>query len=70
NQGPGAVVLTETDLGYRCRCQRESLMATLSGFTQDQLEDLFREGDPIEVRCDYCGTVYPITRAELPGAPS
>lgn len=70
NQGPGAVVLTETDLGYRCRCQRESLMATLSGFTRDQLEDLFREGDPIEVRCDYCGTVYPITRAELPGAPS
>lgn len=67
NQGEGATVLTETELGYRCRCQRETLVSTMSGFTADQLEDLFRAGDPIEVRCDYCGKVYPIARAELPG---
>ncbi|HTL98720.1 MAG TPA: Hsp33 family molecular chaperone HslO [Holophagaceae bacterium] len=70
NQGKGATVLTETDIAYRCRCQRDTLVSTMSGFTADQLEDLFREGDPIEVRCDYCGKVYPITRAELPGAAS
>ena len=70
NQGAGATVLTEMDLAYRCRCQRDTLVATMSGFTAEQLEDLFREGDPIEVRCDYCGKVYPITRAELPGAVS
>jgi molecular chaperone Hsp33 len=68
NQGPGATVLSETELAYRCRCARETLVATMSGFSSEQVEDLFREGDPIEVRCDYCGTVYPITRAELPGA--
>ena len=67
NQGPGATVLTETELGYRCRCQRETLVSTMSGFTPDQIEDLFKAGDPIEVRCDYCGKVYPIARAELPG---
>jgi len=70
NQGKGATVLTETDIAYRCRCQRDTLVSTMSGFSADQLEDLFREGDPIEVRCDYCGKVYPITRAELPGAAS
>ena len=69
NQGPGATALSETDLAYRCRCARETLVSTMSGFTAEQVEDLFREGDPIEVRCDYCGKVYPITRAELPGAP-
>jgi molecular chaperone Hsp33 len=67
NQGEGATVLTEMELGYRCRCQRETLVSTLSGFTEGQIEDLFRAGDPIEVRCDYCGKVYPIARAELPG---
>lgn len=70
NQGPGATVLSETELAYRCRCARETLVATMSGFSTEQVEDLFREGDPIEVRCDYCGKVYPITRAELPGAPA
>ncbi|MBS1766887.1 MAG: Hsp33 family molecular chaperone HslO [Acidobacteria bacterium] len=70
NQGPGATVLSETDLAYRCRCARESLVSTMAGFSAEQREDLFREGDPIEVRCDYCGKVYPITRAELPGTPA
>lgn len=69
NQGPGATLLSETDLAYRCRCARETLVSTMAGFSAEQREDLFREGDPIEVRCDYCGKVYPITRAELPGAP-
>ena len=67
NQGEGSIVLTEAELGYRCRCQRETLVSTLTGFTTDQLDDLFKAGDPIEVRCDYCGKLYPIARAELPG---
>lgn len=70
NQGKGATVLSDTALDYRCRCEKASLVATLSGFSESQREDLFREGDPIEVRCDYCGTVYPITRADLPGIAS
>ncbi|HXC17895.1 MAG TPA: Hsp33 family molecular chaperone HslO [Holophagaceae bacterium] len=70
SQGQGATVLTDADLDYRCRCQKASLVGTLSGFTQAQREDLFAEGDPIEVRCDYCGKVYHITRADLPGVPS
>ncbi|HET8902344.1 MAG TPA: Hsp33 family molecular chaperone HslO [Holophagaceae bacterium] len=70
NQGEGATVLTDAELDYRCRCQKASLVGTLSGFTAAQREDLFAEGDPIEVRCDYCGKVYHITRADLPGVPS
>ena len=65
NQGPGADILTTTELVYRCRCTREALLGTLQGFSADQKADLFREGEPIEVRCDYCGTVYPIHRADL-----
>jgi molecular chaperone Hsp33 len=67
NQGPGAQLLTDTDLFYRCRCSRDTLMATLKGFASDQKEGLFTEGEPIEVRCDYCGTVYPIYKLDLLG---
>ncbi|HET6329827.1 MAG TPA: Hsp33 family molecular chaperone HslO [Holophagaceae bacterium] len=70
NQGKGATVLTDAELDYRCRCQKASLVGTLSGFTAAQREDLFAEGDPIEVRCDYCGKRYAISRADLPGAAS
>jgi molecular chaperone Hsp33 len=67
NQGPGAQVLSETLLSYGCRCSRATLLASLRGFAQAQREELFQEGGPVEVRCDYCGTVYWITREELLG---
>jgi molecular chaperone Hsp33 len=67
NQGPGATELSRTDLFYRCRCSREALMATLKGFAEDQKASLFSEGEPIEVRCDYCGRVFPIFMADLQG---
>lgn len=70
NRGQGATVLTDAQLDYRCRCRKESLVGTLAGFTGAQREDLFAEGDPLEVRCDYCGKVYRISRADLPGAAS
>ena len=70
NQGKGATLLSTLDLDYHCRCQKESLTGTLAGFTETQREDLFRGGEPLEVRCDYCGKVYHISRADLPGARS
>lgn len=65
NQGPGASILSTTELVYRCRCTREALLGTLKGFSPEQKEDLFKEGEPIEVRCDYCGTLYALGRGDL-----
>ncbi|HJW08672.1 MAG TPA: Hsp33 family molecular chaperone HslO [Holophagaceae bacterium] len=65
NQGPGADVLSSNELDYRCRCTREGLLGTLKGFPEDQKRGLFEENETLEVRCDYCGKLYPITREEL-----
>lgn len=65
NQGPGGDILSRTDLIYRCRCSRESLLTTLRGFQEDQKAALFTEGELLEVRCDYCGSTYAIRREEL-----
>lgn len=65
NQGTGWETLSETLLTYGCRCSRESLLGSLQGFGQSQRDELFAEGGPIEVRCDYCGTVYWIRKEEL-----
>ncbi|MFN7958834.1 MAG: Hsp33 family molecular chaperone HslO [Holophagaceae bacterium] len=65
SQGEGTEELAAMDLFYRCRCTREALLETLRGFPEAQKADLFKEGEPLEVRCDYCGELYPITRADL-----
>lgn len=64
-QGEGTEELAVADLFYRCRCTREALLETLRRFSEAQKADLFKEDEPLEVRCDYCGTKYPITRADL-----
>lgn len=65
NGGPGAEVLATTEMRYFCRCSRESLLAALAGFGKERAEEVFREGDPVRVLCDYCGKDYVISRADV-----
>ncbi len=66
-QGQGTELQSTAELSYRCRCSREALLATLRTFPKAQREELFHEPGAVEVRCDYCGTLYPITREDLLG---
>lgn len=65
SQGEGTEELAAADLFYRCRCTREALLATLRRFPAAQKADLFKNPGPLEVRCDYCSALYPITREDL-----
>jgi molecular chaperone Hsp33 len=65
SQGEGTEESAATELFYRCRCTRAALLATLRRFSPEQKEELFQGDAPLEVRCDYCGTRYPITREDL-----
>lgn len=65
NQGDGAEILFSTEMRYHCRCNREGLIGTLSGFPPERLAELFEAGDPVHVTCDYCGKDYGIHRADL-----
>jgi len=65
NQGEGAKILAVTDIEYRCRCSKASLLETLAAFGPTKVEELFQEGGPVEVRCDYCSQVYLIERGEI-----
>ena len=65
NQGEGADVLSSTDMRYHCRCTRASLLGALASFGSEKADELFKDGGPITVRCDYCGKDYTISRADL-----
>jgi molecular chaperone Hsp33 len=65
SQGEGTDEATATVLFYRCRCTRQALLEALRRFPSEQKADLFQGDEPLEVRCDYCGTLYPISRNDL-----
>ncbi|MDE3244807.1 MAG: Hsp33 family molecular chaperone HslO [Acidobacteriota bacterium] len=67
NQGKGTDQISISDLHYRCRCNRSSLLGTLKGFPPAQQRELFADLGTLEVRCDYCSQVYSVTREELLG---
>lgn len=67
NQGEGATELSAHAIEYRCRCGKAGLLEALGSFPRGKQEELFAEGSPAEVRCDYCSTVYWIHREEVLG---
>jgi len=70
NGGPGMELLGGADLEYRCRCNRDSLLGTVSAFPEEQKRDIFQDLEQVEVRCDYCSKIYLLERGEvLGGAP-
>jgi molecular chaperone Hsp33 len=69
NQGEGTEILASTEIQYHCRCNKEGLLETLRGFEAAKLDEIFHEGGPVEVRCDYCGQAFHIVRADLGGQP-
>jgi molecular chaperone Hsp33 len=68
NQGEGAEVLSTTAMEYRCRCSRESLLEALAGFGKERTQELFKEGHPVQVVCEYCGKDYLVAPEDLPAA--
>ncbi len=65
NQGEGATLLSTHEIEYRCRCAKEALLEALGRFSREKIEEIFAEGSPAEVRCDYCGKVFAIHREEV-----
>ncbi|HWQ09074.1 MAG TPA: Hsp33 family molecular chaperone HslO [Holophaga sp.] len=65
NQGDGTEILSSTEIRYHCRCRKETLVEILRGFEAPKLDEIFHEGGPAEVCCDYCGRAYLIRREDL-----
>lgn len=51
-------VLDEQALSFGCLCSEERVLSSLLSVGQDEIEDMIREGKPIEVSCDYCNKDY------------
>ena len=46
------------ELGWKCRCSIERVRGALKMLTAGDLAEMITSGAPVEVTCDFCGTVY------------
>jgi molecular chaperone Hsp33 len=59
--------LEECPLVWRCRCGMDRVLATLATLPRSDLVALSAEDKPIELSCDFCGTEYSVSVAQLRG---
>jgi molecular chaperone Hsp33 len=59
--------LDDRPVTFGCKCSEEAVVASLASLPRDDLAELLREREVIELSCDYCKTDYPVRRAQLAG---
>ena len=57
--------LEESRLGFACHCSQLRVVASLSTLPRSDIEELVRDGEVLEIRCDYCGKEYGVPPAQL-----
>ena len=50
---------------FYCPCSKERMVSNLLTLGEKDMGDIFQEGPSVEVRCDYCNTIYEINQSEL-----
>ncbi len=59
-------IVERDEVGYVCPCSRERVAQALSGITEAELDEMFREDGKIEVRCRFCDRVYTFAPEDKP----
>jgi molecular chaperone Hsp33 len=57
--------LEESRLGFGCQCSQVRVVSTLATLPRSDVEDLVRDGEVLEIHCDYCGKEYRVPPAQL-----
>lgn len=59
--------LDDRPVAFGCKCSDEAVVASLASLNRDDLAELLREQQVIELTCDYCQSEYRVQRAQLAG---
>ena len=57
--------LEESPLSFGCNCSQVRVVASLATLPRSDVEELIRDGEVLEISCDYCGRQYHIAPVEL-----
>lgn len=51
-------ILEHTPISYKCYCSEERVSGAIAGIGKDELDEIIKDGKPIEVACQFCEKVY------------
>ncbi len=52
-------------LSFGCACSQTRVLTSLATLPRADIEELIRDGEALEIRCDFCGKEYGVYPAEL-----
>lgn len=59
--------LGDSPLHFGCQCSQQAVVASLATLKREDIAELLRDSDVLELSCDYCRTDYRVARAVLQG---
>lgn len=59
------VYLGSKEVKFFCPCSKERMSANMLTLANSDLDEIFRDKDSVEVRCDYCNSIYDISKDQL-----
>ncbi len=59
--------LDKRPVTFGCTCSMEAVVASLASLSRDELKELVRDQQVVELSCDYCNTEYAIQSTQLHG---
>ena len=61
------IYLGSKEISFHCPCSRERMVNNLFTLSEKDRQSIFEEDSQIEIRCDYCNTLYNILKEEVIG---
>jgi len=58
-------VIERLNVEYRCTCTRERFLTAVLSLDESELDDMRRKGEPVEVSCQFCESVFVYDIEEL-----
>lgn len=58
-------ILDEYEVNYACPCSKERVKRALTSLPADEILQIANEEGKMEAKCQYCGRMYELGKAEL-----
>ena len=58
-------IMERTELAFSCNCSYDRMAKALISLGEKELESLAAEGEPIEIKCQFCGSAYTFTPEDI-----
>jgi molecular chaperone Hsp33 len=64
-EGLGVDIHEKIPTAYHCNCSRERVSQAVASIGKKDLQEMIEAGEPVEVNCSFCGSVYRFDTQEL-----